>query len=227
MLKFRNNKISANCFLFSQVDIGHGARPPGYYVQRLGGLFPAALPQDTPDMERIEQLFHFVGTLLAKCLQDSRLIDLPLSRPFLNLMCMGEVGYSMAQQYHDLGQRGFGGMLESWHSENSDMITSIEELEKEMKVDPSRSRQSTTSPWYAGILTEEDFEVFNPHRALFLKQLKELAAKKQRILKDKTLSDDQKNILLEELALPNPMDPMSSVRLEDLGYVHRSRYSTR
>ncbi|XP_041351620.1 E3 ubiquitin-protein ligase HECTD1-like isoform X2 [Gigantopelta aegis] len=210
-----------------EVDMGHGARPPGYYVQRMGGLFPAALPQDTSDMERVEQLFFFIGTLLAKCLQDGRLIDLPLSRPFLKLMCMGEVGYSMAQQYHDLSHRGFGGMLESWHSENSDMITSIEELEKEMKVDPSRSRQSMMSPWYTGILTEEDFELFNPHRALFLKQLKELSAKKQRILKDKTLSDDQKNILLEELALPNPLDSMSSIRLEDLGLSFQFNPSSR
>ena len=31
-------------------------------------------------------MFHFLGILLAKVLQDSRLVDLPLSRPFLKLM---------------------------------------------------------------------------------------------------------------------------------------------
>ncbi|XP_071078576.1 E3 ubiquitin-protein ligase HECTD1-like isoform X2 [Haliotis cracherodii] len=200
-----------------EVDIGHGVRPPGYYVQRIGGLFPAALPQDSADMDRVERIFFFLGTLLAKCLQDNRLIDLPLSRPFLKLMCMGEVGHNIAQQYHDLSQKGYGNMLESWHSESSDMITSIEEIEKEMKMDQPKSRHNLLTPWFAGILTEEDFEIVNPHRAAFLRQLRDLSAKKQRILKDKSLSEDQKNILLEELALPNPADPCMAVRLEDLG----------
>ena len=74
-----------------------------------------------------------------------------------------------------------------------------------------------TQPWFSGILSEEDFELVNPHRAVFLRQLRDLASRKQRILKDRTLSDDQKNVQLAELALPNSADPSSGIRLEDLG----------
>ena len=70
-----------------QVDIGHGIRPRGYYVQRAGGLFPAPLPQDAPDTERVAKLFYILGIFLAKSLQDSRLVDIPLSLSFLKLLC--------------------------------------------------------------------------------------------------------------------------------------------
>ena len=163
-------------------------------------------------MERVEKHFHFLGTLLAKCLQDNRLIDLPLSRPFLKLMCLGDVGQNLTQQH-----RGYGSMLESWHSESSDMITSIEESEKEMKLEGSRTRLSPSQPWYHGVLTEEDFEMVDQHRATFLRQLRELSAKKQRVLKDRSISQDQKNILLEELMLPGTTEHPLPVRLEDLG----------
>uniref|UniRef100_H2Z101 E3 ubiquitin-protein ligase n=1 Tax=Ciona savignyi TaxID=51511 RepID=H2Z101_CIOSA len=56
-----------------------------HYVQRPGGLFPAPLPQD--NIDEVVGLFGFLGTLLAKCLQDSRLIDLPLSTSFIKLIC--------------------------------------------------------------------------------------------------------------------------------------------
>lgn len=72
-----------------QVDIGHGVRPRGYYVQQPGGLFPAPLPQDIPDTERVVSLFSLLGIFLAKCLQDNRLVDIPLSLPFLRLLCSG------------------------------------------------------------------------------------------------------------------------------------------
>ena len=75
----------------SKVDIGHGAKPAGFYVQRSGGLFPAPLPQSSDDVDRVESLFHFMGTFLAKCIQDGRIVDMPFSRPFLKMLCMGEV----------------------------------------------------------------------------------------------------------------------------------------
>lgn len=100
--------------------MGRGVKPRGYYVQRSGGLFPAPMPQDSPCVEHSEKMFRFLGTLLAKCLQDGRLIDLPLSRPFLKLMCLGEVGQTVAKQFAPPA------MLESWTSDNSDMICSIQ-----------------------------------------------------------------------------------------------------
>ncbi|ESO83496.1 hypothetical protein LOTGIDRAFT_179729 [Lottia gigantea] len=127
-------------------------------------------------------------------------------------MCLGDVGQNISQQHV-----GYGSMLESWHSESSDMITSIEESEKEMKLDQSRTRLSASQPWYHGVLTEEDFELVDQHRAMFLRQLRELSSKKQRILKDRSISEDQKNIMLEELMLPGTADHPLPVRLEDLG----------
>ena len=48
---------------------------------------------------KVTELFRFLGCLLAKALQDGRLVDIPLSRPFLKLMCMGEVGSNLARHY--------------------------------------------------------------------------------------------------------------------------------
>ena len=83
----------------------------------------------------------------------------------------------------------------------------------------SFAHQLQHPPWYSGILTEEDFEIVNPHRAIFLRQLRELSARKQRILRDRALSEDQKNIQLEQLALPNPQETSSCIQLEELGSV--------
>jgi len=75
-----------------QVDYGRGTKAAGYYVQYLSGLFPAPLPQTDYDrMTEVETLFRCVGTLFAKCIQDGRLVDIPLSRPLLKLMCGGDL----------------------------------------------------------------------------------------------------------------------------------------
>jgi len=174
-------------------------------------------------MARVEKLFHFLGTLLAKSMQDKRLIDLPLSRTFFKLMCMGEMGHIITQQYQESLHRSVGSSSESYHSETGDsvsprdtMSSSIEDMDKELILDPPKPRQPETPAWYEGILTDEDFEMIDPHRATFLRQLKDLVNKKQRILKDRTLSPDQKNILIQQLGLQNPSEPGANYRLEDL-----------
>uniref|UniRef100_A0A914ZV22 E3 ubiquitin-protein ligase n=10 Tax=Parascaris univalens TaxID=6257 RepID=A0A914ZV22_PARUN len=70
----------------SELDLGEGMKPPGYYVRRAGGLFPAPLPRFTDESRKAAELFRFLGIFLAKVLQDGRLVDLPLSRPFLKLL---------------------------------------------------------------------------------------------------------------------------------------------
>ena len=67
------------------------AKKPGYYVSRNFGLFPAPLRQDGAMCARVADLFWFLGAFLAKTLQDNRLVDLPLSRPFLKILCQGEI----------------------------------------------------------------------------------------------------------------------------------------
>ena len=50
------------------MDIGEGVKKPGYYIQRSSGLFPAPLPRHLIT-ERVLNVFKFLGSLLAKCLQ--------------------------------------------------------------------------------------------------------------------------------------------------------------
>ncbi|KAJ2942645.1 hypothetical protein O0L34_g2114 [Tuta absoluta] len=71
--------------------IAPNEKPAGYYVTRVGGLFPVSLPQDSPICDKVCKYFWFLGVFLAKVLQDGRLVDLPLSEPFLRLMCGEEL----------------------------------------------------------------------------------------------------------------------------------------
>ena len=205
-------------FLIIQVDIGEGEKPPGYYVQRSCGLFPAPLPQDSPDTNRVEKLFNFMGIFFAKCIQDTRLVDLPLSKPLLKLMCMGDVVDNVSQSYREL--------LCHRNSEDlpfDDDLTPTEETERELMVDASKHRQlshssltsstggTSSMPWYAGLLTEEDFKLVDPHRARFLRQLGELATAKQAIMADRSLNEEERCEKLEQLTLSNP-----PVKLQDL-----------
>lgn len=197
------------------MDIGEGVKPGGFYIQRSGGLFPAPWPQDCADIEKIEKLFHFLGILLAKCIQDKRLIDLPLSQPFLKLMCMGEVGHNITQQYSMSLAKTSSSMTESITSESSEIM--YDDIDKELILDPPKQRSPVSPPWYEGILSEDDLDIIDPNRSRFLKQLRELSVKKQKIMKDKTLSEDKRNIKLQDLALPDPRVPSAGVFLEDLG----------
>jgi E3 ubiquitin-protein ligase HECTD1 len=91
-------QFQCSLLFLCQVDKGRGAKPIGYYVQHSGGLFPAPLPQtDYADMQRVETLFNFMGSLFAKCIQDGRLVDIPLSRPLLKMMCGGDSADALSQ----------------------------------------------------------------------------------------------------------------------------------
>ncbi|KAK0408812.1 hypothetical protein QR680_004174 [Steinernema hermaphroditum] len=68
------------------LDLGEGMKPPGYYVRRPGGLFPAPIPVNTKESDTACEYFHLLGIFLAKVLQDGRLVDLPISIPFLKLL---------------------------------------------------------------------------------------------------------------------------------------------
>lgn len=86
----------------ASLDLGEGIKPPGYYVRRAAGLFPAPLPQDSAAAERAAHHFWFLGVFLAKVLQDNRLVDLPLSHAFLKLLCQGEVVNHVNERYSRL-----------------------------------------------------------------------------------------------------------------------------
>ena len=204
-----------------EVDIGRGVKPPGYYVQRSCGVFPAPLPQDADDTTRVETMFHFMGILFAKCIQDSRLVDIPLSQPFLKLICSGDVVDNVSQSYRELlcPQRELS--LDLLDCIDDD-LTPTEETDKELILNPPKravtshssiatSVTSVAPSWYAGLLTQEDFELVDAHRAKFLRQLRELVNKKQMIFCDPDLNEEEKHNRVQLLTLDNP-----PCRLEDL-----------
>ena len=90
-----------------------------------GGLFPAPLPQDSEGIEKVEELFHFLGSLLAKSIQDGRLVDLPFSTAFLKLLCM----------------RGF----DDAYTDPSSLVSSFSE-ESRVQFDVAASNPNTSSP---------------------------------------------------------------------------------
>ncbi|XP_066550823.1 E3 ubiquitin-protein ligase HECTD1 isoform X12 [Amia ocellicauda] len=204
-----------------QVDLGGGLKPPGYYVQRSCGLFPAPFPQDSDELDRISKLFLFLGVFLAKCIQDNRLVDLPISRPFFKLMCMGDIKSNMSKLLYE--SRGEGELTfseiqseastEEGHDTYS-MGSFDEDSKSEFILDPPKPKPPA---WYHGILTWEDFELVNPHRAKFMREVKALAVKRRQILGNKALSEDEKNTRLQDLMLKNPAGSGPPLGVEDLG----------
>ena len=220
ILKEVYSLLSKVCYL--QVDIGRGVKPVGYYVQRSCGLFPAPLPQDAEDTTRAENMFSFMGAFFAKCIQDSRLVDIPLSRPFLKLICMGDVVDNVSQSYRELlcAQREASVEFDSQFCD--DDLTPTEESERDIVTEATKkpimtmsslssSSISPNAPWYSGLLTQEDFELVDPHRARFLSQLRNLSNRKQAILNCTELSEKEKTAQIQELTLTDP-----PCKLEDL-----------
>ncbi|XP_041131225.1 E3 ubiquitin-protein ligase HECTD1 isoform X2 [Polyodon spathula] len=204
-----------------QVDLGGGLKPPGYYVQRSCGLFPAPFPQDSDELDRISKLFLLLGVFLAKCIQDNRLVDLPISRPFFKLMCMGDIKSNMSKLLYESrgdGDLHFSEIQSEASTEEGHDTYSVgsfdEDSKSEFILDPPKPKPPA---WYHGILTWEDFELVNPHRAKFLKKVKELAVKRRLILSNKALSEDEKNTRLQDLMLKNPSGSGPPLSIEDLG----------
>ncbi|XP_075186206.1 E3 ubiquitin-protein ligase HECTD1 isoform X8 [Anomaloglossus baeobatrachus] len=204
-----------------QVDLGGGLKPPGYYVQRSCGLFIAPYPQDSEELDRVTRLCHFLGIFLAKCIQDNRLVDLPISKPFFRLMCMGDIKSNMSKLlYASKGEESehcTESQSEASTEDGHDALSvgSFEEDSKsEFILDPPKPKPPA---WFQGILTWEDFELVNPHRARFLRDIRELSVKRRHILSNRSLSEDEKNTQLQELMLKNPSGSGPPVSIEDLG----------
>ncbi|XP_073725807.1 E3 ubiquitin-protein ligase HECTD1 isoform X7 [Misgurnus anguillicaudatus] len=204
-----------------QVDLGGGLKPPGFYVQRSCGLFPAPFPQDSDELDRITKLFLFLGVFLAKCIQDNRLVDLPISQPFFKLLCMGDIKSNMSKLLYQTRIESdchFSEIQSEASTEEGQDTYSVgsfdEDSKSEFILDPPKPKPPA---WYHGILTWEDFELINPHRAQFLKELKTLAVKRRQIVSNKSLSEDEKNTRLQDLMLKNPMGSGPPLSVEDLG----------
>ncbi|XP_053567838.1 E3 ubiquitin-protein ligase HECTD1 [Bombina bombina] len=204
-----------------QVDLGGGLKPPGYYVQRSCGLFIGPYPQDSEELDRVTKLCHFLGVFLAKCIQDNRLVDLPISKPFFRLMCMGDVKSNMSKLLYASRGEDSEHCTESQSEASTEdghdalSVGSFEEDSKsEFILDPPKPKPPA---WFQGILTWDDFEQINQHRAQFLRDIRELAVKRRHILGNRSLSEDEKNTQLQELMLKNPSGSGPPVSIEDLG----------
>lgn len=205
-------------------------KPVGYYVNRLDiGLFPAPLPQDSEVCEKACRYFWFLGVFLAKVLQDMRLVDLPLSSSFLQLLCHNK----MPQQNLSssiLSQVHTSGVLAEGCNSNDDLMSSSALSEEsteladicskllnqscnhnnngdssvtsdDLLMQRHRSDFSTTSKWYEGILTFENLAEIDPIRYEFIKMLQDLVARKQAIESNNQLSRESKEYQILELKL--------------------------
>ncbi|KZC09014.1 E3 ubiquitin-protein ligase HECTD1, partial [Dufourea novaeangliae] len=190
---------------------GDQVRPAGYYVTRPSGLFPAPLPQDSAACDRAVRYFWFLGVFLAKVLQDNRLVDLPLSRPFLKLMCRGDITNNVNEKI------GLSGV--SQESMSSSMSSSF--ISEEGEADTAYSSLEP-SPWYAGLLDIEDLVLVDPVRGEFIKAIQTATAKRDRTFSDGRSSADEETSLnishpsgmsvpIENLALTMSYSPSSKV----------------
>ncbi|XP_076816720.1 E3 ubiquitin-protein ligase HECTD1-like isoform X3 [Clavelina lepadiformis] len=182
------------------VDIGEGVKAPGYYVQRACGLFPAPLPQEG-DIERVGTIFKFLGSLLAKCFQDGRLVDLPLSDTFLKLLCQEPNLVPQSKR-----------TLTKALSPKEKLEQSLDSLSDEKFYIPP----PPTSPpaYFCNALTLSDLEHIDPARYKVLSKLQDLCDEKDRIEADETLTSNEKLEEISELTL-NYDDVKCSV--SDLG----------
>lgn len=144
----------------TQVDIGQGTMPAGFYVQRSYGLFPAPWPQDSPDVSRVCKLFELLGLFVAKCIQDGRRVDLPLSSPLFKLMCTPTNIAEEAQQNGDGNQahQGSNKNLElgpSWHRQQQQQQVSNRKSQSPIPIPGPQSLNPTSTGDEVIIDTEE------------------------------------------------------------------------
>ncbi|XP_055709356.1 E3 ubiquitin-protein ligase Ufd4 isoform X3 [Phlebotomus papatasi] len=188
-----------------EIDLGEGAKPIGYYVRRPAGLFPAPLPQDSEMCERVSKYFWFLGVFLAKVLQDGRIVDLPLSTPFLQLLC-----HTKSTKCRNISTTGI-------KSNDDIMMSSIMSEESDRETIDTYSRmlgaRFPSSSWYDGVLGCDQLAEIDPIRAEFLRELQDLVIQKQNIEQNPTLTPETKVQMIEELKLTTKS---GEVNLEDL-----------
>lgn len=203
------------------IDLGEGAKPAGFYVRRPTGLFPAPLPQQSEQCERVSQYFWFLGVFLAKVLQDGRLVDLPLSDSFLQLLCHNKV-LAHSRSAPSLKTTTTGGadpMTASCMSDGSDMADLARYF--------SRDFPAPAAAWYDGVLGAENLHEIDPIRAEFLRSLQDVVQAKQAIEAQPELSADERRQRIAALRLQTTAGA-EGVAIDDLAltftYLPSSRH---
>ena len=140
-------------------------------------------------------MYNFFGIFLAKCLQDNRLVDIPLSGPFYKLLCLGR------------------------STSRKPSIYSVHDFSDVESVGSPRSTTSSEYSFefdsYRSIFSECDFEMIYPELNEFIKQLKKFVEKKKKIEKNDSLSDEEKRDNIANLMFETKQG--HECRLEDLG----------
>jgi E3 ubiquitin-protein ligase HECTD1 len=191
-----------------EIHLDDGSKPLGYYVRRPTGLFPAPLPQDSEICDYVAKHFWFLGVFLAKVMQDGRLVDLPLSNSFIQLMCHNKAVAKSSSAYN------FGlGHLKSAINDDIMMSSIMSEESDRDFVDSYQSKLLEDTCWFEGILTQENLQEIDPIRYEFLKELQELVQQKQNIEQSDDLTSEEKLMQINELKLNTKTGP---VALEDL-----------
>jgi E3 ubiquitin-protein ligase HECTD1 len=221
--------------LSREIDIGAGVKPPGYYVQRSGGLFPAPVPQNSSKLKEICILYELFGMFLAKCLQDGRRVDIPLSNSFLKLMCFdrSEITQTVPRLLSDVAIENSmkesrfkrtGNTNESILPEddkeqlaiNNEEEISLKDTSKEvlLKDLPAVDNIITQSAWFSDVLDIRDVSYVDPYRGKFLLSLDDFVKKKREILDDGVLSEEEK------LQACNDLSFDGNTRLSELMLAH-------
>lgn len=73
----------------------------------------------------------------------------------------------------------------------------------------------SASCWFSGLLDEDDLVATNPHQGMFVRQLSELAEQKKEIMKDCSLSKEEKKKKLQSVLFTTSSG--MTCRVEDLG----------
>ncbi|KAJ8668132.1 hypothetical protein QAD02_009795 [Eretmocerus hayati] len=183
-------------------------RSAGYYVRRPSGLFPAPLPQNSEACDRSCRYYWFLGVFLAKVLQDNRLVDLPLSRPFLKLMCRGDITNNVNER---IGLTPSNATMQE--SLSSSMTSSFISDEGDQD-DSEDSFTFEPAPWYDGILDINDLVLVDPVRGEFLREIQNLVSKRERAISECHSSSVEDSLIGETLYISHPSG--ASVPIEDL-----------
>lgn len=205
--------IMINDFSLPTVD---SCQDPDFYVNYSAGLFPAPLDQNHKNIKEVCQMFEFLGTFIAKALQDNRLVDLPLSLSFLKLFSHPSSKSCSEIKLIDKLTSDLNAMTDRLKqtlplSDEEELIRSRSMIEKESKL---KIQEHTEQSWLKGVLNEFDFQQLFPNHGKFLSQLKELSNAKQKILSNPNLTLNEKQNQINNLYIP--MNTDNQIRLESL-----------
>lgn len=186
--EMNNETIDESVSLNDDTD-ANSSKPIGYYVNRREhGLFPSPLPQNSEVCEQVSKYFWFFGVFIAKVLQDMRLVDMPLSKSFLQLLC-----------HHKMLSRNEQ-LLSADDYAQSNWFSGILSIENLKEIDPMR---------YQFLI--ELYDLLARKQAIDADSSLSQDDKKQQIENLKLRTKNNIEVSLDELALTFTYLPSSSV----------------